>query len=187
MNLKIERIIIVGLFIYILFLSMCKSPSIDVEDDVIFRSSDTIVKTDTVIREVLKTHYKIKPVNIHDTIIMTASEIALLDTFLFEVNDSVLEAKITALAEKQPLIDFSYKVKHFEIQKQITIKDSIIREPLKNEFYIGVFVGGGVDNFIFAPKVDFKTKKGFIYSGGYDLINKSILIGVGKKLTFFSK
>ena len=187
MALTIERVIIIGLFVYILFLSMCSTPKTIKGDDVVFHSTDTIFETDTIITEVVKNHYHIKPVNVHDTILLTASQIALLDTFLFEVNDSVLTAKITALSEKQPLINFSYKVKNFEIKNKITIKDSIIREPLKNELYFGAVIGGGVDNFIFAPKLDFKTKRGFIYSGGYDLINKSILIGIGKKLTFFAK
>jgi hypothetical protein len=36
---------------------------------------------------------------------------------------------------------------------------------------------------MFAPKIDILAKNGFIYSGGYDLLNKNIILGVAKKIS----
>lgn len=183
MKLKIEHLIILGLFVYILFLSMCNSPKVG-KQVVIERHTDTIVEHDTVINEVVRSHVKLQPVNIHDTVILTVDQIADLDTFKFEIRDSLMDANITAFCESQPLIDFDYKIKHFEIKEVVTIKDSLITEEKKNEFYFGAMIGGSQSTFVFAPKVDLKTKKGFIYTGGFDVINKNILLGVSKKISF---
>ncbi len=181
MTLKIEHIIITGLFVYILFLSMCKDPKV-VTDTIVERYTDTTITHDTVVREVEKHHWHIQPSNT-DTIYLTPEYIASLDTFEFNINDSILDAKITALSKSQPLINFSYKVKHFEIKETIQIKDSLIVEKLKTQFFIGAMIGGNQNSFMFAPKFDVLSKGGFVYTGGYDLINKSLIVGIGKKIS----
>lgn len=181
MNLKIEHIIIVGMFAYILFLSMCQDPKV-VTETIVERYTDTTIVHDTTIKEVAKHHWHVQPSN-HDTVYLTPEYIASLDTFIYDIKDSILEAKITALSETKPLINFSYKVKHFEIKETIQIKDSLIVERKKTQFFIGAIIGGNQTSFMIAPKIDILSKNGFIYSGGYDLINKSIIVGVGKKIS----
>jgi len=160
---------------------MCKDPKI-VTETVVERYSDTTITHDTVIKEIAKHHWHVQPSNT-DTVFLTPQYIASLDTFIFNINDSIMDAKITALCETQPLINLSYKVKHFEIKETIKIKDSTVVERLKTQFFIGAIIGGNENSFMFAPKIDILSKNGFIYSGGYDVINKSILVGVGKKIS----
>lgn len=181
MNLKLEHLIIVGLFAYILFLSMCKDPKI-VTEKVVERYTDTITTHDTVVKEVQKHHWHVQPSNV-DTVFINPEYIASLDTFTFNINDSILSANITALSKTQPLINFSYKVKHFEIKETIQIKDSLIVEKLKTQFFIGAMIGGNQNSFMFAPKIDILSKQGFIYSAGYDVINKKAILGIGKKIS----
>ena len=181
MTLKIEHIIIVGLFAYILFLSMCQDPKV-VTNEVVERYTDTLITHDTTIKEVAKHHWHMQPSN-HDTVYLTQEYIASLDTFVFNINDSILNAKITALSKSQPVINLSYKVKQFEIKETIEIKDSLIVERKKTQFYIGAIIGGNQNSFMLAPKIDILSKKGFLYTGGYDLLNKSVIVGIGKKIS----
>ena len=81
------------------------------------------------------------------------------------------------------MINLSYKVKQFEIKESILIKDSVVVERLKNQYFIGAMVGGSQNSFMFAPKIDILAKNGFLYSGGYDIINKTVIIGIGKKIS----
>jgi len=171
----------VGLFLYILFLSMCKDPKV-ITDMVVERYSDTTVVHDTLVREVAKHHWHVQPSNT-DTIYLTPEYIASLDTFIFNINDSVLDAKITALSKFQPVINLSYEVKQFEIKEKITIKDSTVVEKVKTQFFIGAYIGGNQTSFMFAPRIDVLSRQGYLYSGGYDLLSKSIVIGLSKKIS----
>lgn len=182
MSLKIEHIIITGLFLYILFLSMCKDPKV-VTDTVVERYRDTIVEHDTTVREVAKHHWHVQPSNT-DTVYLTPQYIASLDTFIFDIKDSILDARITALSKSQPVINLDYKVKQFEIKERITIKDSSIVVRSENQLLVGAMVGGSQNSFMFAPKIEMLTKSGFLYSGGYDIVNKSVIVGLSKKITF---
>ena len=181
MNLKLEHIIIIGLFGYILFLSMCKDPNV-VTDTVVERYTDTTITHDTLIKEIAKHHWHVQPSNT-DTVYLTPEYIATLDTFVFNINDSILDAKITALSKSQPVINLSYNVKQFEIKETIQIKDSVVVERLKTQFFIGAMIGGSQNSFMFAPKIDLLAKNGFLYSGGYDLLNKNIILGIAKKIS----
>tara|TARA_R110002167_G_scaffold110087_4_gene280333 strand:+ start:834 stop:1388 length:555 start_codon:yes stop_codon:yes gene_type:complete len=181
MRIKIEHIIIAALFVYILFLSMCNSPKI-ITETVVERYSDTTITHDTVIKEIVKHHWHVQPSNT-DTVFLSPEYIATLDTFIFNINDSILDARITALSKSQPVINLSYKVKQFEIKESILIKDSVVVERLKNQYFIGAMVGGSQNSFMFAPKIDILAKNGFLYSGGYDIINKTVIIGIGKKIS----
>jgi hypothetical protein len=181
MNLKIEHIIIAGLFLYILFLSMCKDPKV-VTDTVVERYSDTTVVHDTVETEITKHHWHLQPSNT-DTVYLTPEYIATLDTFVFNINDSLLDARITALSKSQPVINLDYKIKQFEIKETITIKDSVVVERFKKQLYIGAIIGGSQNSFMFAPKFDVLTENGIVYTGGYDVINKSIIVGLSKKIS----
>ena len=182
MNLKIEHVIITGMFLYILFLSMCSDPKRDPIDDVAKVYRDTTVTHDTTEIVVEKHHWHVQPANT-DTVFLTPKYIASLDTFVFNINDSILDAKITALSKSTPVINFSYKVKKFEFREKIVIRDSTVVEKIKTKFYFGALIGGNQKSFIFAPKIDMLSKKGIIYSGGYDLINKSFILGMSKKIS----
>jgi len=181
MRIKIEHIIILALFVYVLFLSMCNSPEV-VTETVVERYSDTTITHDTVIKEIAKHHWHVQPSNT-DTVFLTPEYIATLDTFIFNINDSMLDARITALSKSQPIINLSYKVKQFEIKESVLIKDSVVVERLKNQYFIGALIGGNQNSFMFAPKIDMLAKNGFLYSAGYDVINKTVILCVGKKIS----
>tara|TARA_R110002012_G_scaffold93731_3_gene227410 strand:+ start:6869 stop:7423 length:555 start_codon:yes stop_codon:yes gene_type:complete len=182
MTLKLEHIIILGMFLYILFLSMCSDPEVITETK-IENFSDTTIIRDTVIKEIVKNHYHVKPSSV-DTVFLTPEYVASLDSFFFKINDTILNADITVFSESTPLINFKYKVKKFELKEKIVIKDSTIYEPLKNHFFLGAQIGGNQNSFIFAPKIEMLSKKDYLYSVGYDLLNKSVLIGLSKKISF---
>lgn len=187
MKLKIEHIIIAGLFAWILSLSMCNDQkTITKKERVVFHSRDTTVVHDTIIREVQKHHWHVTPSNV-PVVEYTPEQIAKMDTFNFRINDSILTANINAIATAQPIINFDYKVKHFEIKTETIIKDSLVVEPLKNEIGIGAFVGGGQNQFMFAPKVSFHRKNKWTYTVAFDVIGKNVMIGCEKKLKFFGK
>jgi hypothetical protein len=58
MKFKTEHFIIIGLFLYVLFLSMCKDPKI-VTETVVERYSDTTITHDTVVKEIAKHHWHV--------------------------------------------------------------------------------------------------------------------------------
>jgi len=185
--MKIEYIIIAGLFLWILFLSQCSEPKTVVKKErVVFHSSDTTVVHDTIIKEVEKHHWHVQPSNV-PAVEYTTEQIAKMDTFMFEINDSILSAKISAISTNYPIINFNYKVKYFETKETIKIKDSLVVMPLKNEFFFGATIGGGLNQFIFAPRVSMKSKNDWFYSVGYDIIGKNLMLSAERKLTFFSK
>lgn len=188
MAISIERITIVVLFAILLFMQMCKKPNLIAgkTNDVIHHSIDTITEIDTIKKVITKHHYHLQAAG-KDTIFLTPEVIAKMDTFSFPIKDSILTANITVLSETQPVIDFDYKVTFFEIREKITIKDSLVVQKNKNEFYLGALIGGSNKSFMIAPMANIKTKNGFIVGAGYDVINQNVILGFSKKIQFFKK
>lgn len=102
--------------------------------------------------------------------------------------DSLLEAKFKIKVDGV-LIEhnFNYKAKFpqyiytrdtFRINTHTT---SILH---KNQLFIGLEAGGNETQFNLSPKLSLKTKKDFIYSYRYGLIDKTHNIGITKLVTF---
>jgi len=106
-------------------------------------------------------------------------------TYIYKIKDSLLEATISAYSQTRPQIDLSYKLKSFQINDTILIKDSVYKELRidKNKLYLG-------SEMVISPLLSqayigasFEHKRGHLFSLdlGYDFNNQQRLIKVGYK------
>ena len=175
--MKTKEIIILVLIGVVVYLYQCRKPKIkEVPKEV--RFTDTIFKTDTFVNYIYKEHKDLQP---NKVIKDTSRGIDLSDTnvfwryWVYNITDSLLEAKITAHSQTRPSLDFQYTLKNFTIKDTIIIKDSVHTfEKAKNHLYFGAEVSGSQNRFGFSPSFTFSQKKGINYSLRYDLLNKEI-------------
>ena len=188
--MKLERILIIVLFLIIIYLFQCRKPTqIEIPKEV--RYIDTIYKTDTLVNYIYKEHTNLQPTTIvvdsnlsNNTILSDFSDTSVFfSTYIYPIKDSLLEATISAYSQTRPQIDFSYKLKNFTIHDTVLIKDSVYKlQPKVNSFYIGAELSGSQNRFGFSPSFTFSHKKGLNYSLRYDLINKEVGFKFEKKL-----
>ena len=188
--MKIREILIVALLIVVVYLLQCRKPIVqEVKTEV--RVTDTIFSSDTIIDYIYVQHHDLEPDEVIPHPIDTSVGMDLSDTSIFwrywvyNVSDSLLEAKITAHSQTRPTIDFDYKIKNFTIRDTILIKDSVHTFDVpKSAMFFGVEVSGSQNRFGFSPSLTYSHKSGMNYSIRYDLINKEIGIGFSKKISF---
>lgn len=172
--MKLKDYIIIGLFIFIAYLWQCRK-SIVKENIKEVRTTDTIYCSDTIVNYITKEHFNVKL----DTIILNDTSI---NTYLYKIRDSLLEASILAYSNERPKIDFKYTLKNYEIKDTILIKDSVYKEgEIKSCVLIGAEISGNKNNFGFSPSLTYSHKKGVNYSLRYDLINKMGGVKIEKK------
>lgn len=185
--MKIREILIVALLIVVVYLLQCRKPIVqEVKTEV--RVTDTIFSSDTIIDYIYVQHHDLQP---NEVIKDTSKGIDLSDTnvfwryWVYNITDSLLEAKITAHSQTRPGLDFQYTLKNYEIHDTLIIKDSVHTfEQLKSAMFFGAELSGSQNRFGFSPSLTYSHKSGMNYSIRYDLINKEIGVGFSKKLSF---
>ncbi len=145
-----------------------------------FHQIDSTHTSDTIIKEVVKHHHHLKL----DTVYIDSNDVnGNLSHYVFKVKDSLLSATITAKSETRPEIDFKYKLKQFQINDTIRIKETFTKEIVKNKLYFG-------SELIVKPMftqvylgVDFAEKNGHLFNlaGGYDLRTDEPVLKLGYK------
>jgi len=178
--MKIKDFIIIALVVLIAYLYTCNKQGTVVSEKIV-RFTDTIIEVDTLINEVVKNHYNLR--EIHDTIVLTEVPLGL-DTFYYNIQDSLLEAKITAFSNERPYINFDYKLKNFEIKTNTLIKDSVYHEKVKSYLSVGAMITGSQNSFGFAPQIQYNHNSGNNFGIGYDLINNNLNISFYKRVSF---
>lgn len=173
--MKLKDFIIIALLLVLIYFWQCRKAPVKVETKTV-RTTDTIYKSDTIVKTITKRYEKLTPVHI---IYDTASN---WSKYLYEINDSLLTARITAEAETRPKIAFEYKLRNFTIRDTITIKDSVYQEAtIKNALFWGAEISGNAKQFGFSPSLTFAHKSGINYSIRYDLINKMVGVKFERK------
>lgn len=104
-----------------------------------------------------------------------------INTYLTELQDSLISGTIKSKVKGQLIAtEINYTPK---FPKYITRVDTIrinkeITKPANNYgLYFGVIVGAGPSSLAASPSLMLKTKKDFVFTGGYDLINKAVTVG----------
>lgn len=181
--MKIKDLIIIGLFLFIAYLWQCRKPIVK-ETLKEVRITDTIYSSDTIVNYITNEHFNLVPVVISDTNRgIDLSDTSLFwSTYLYKIQDSLLDASIIAHSQMRPKIDFKYTLKNYEIKDTILIKDSVYREgEVKSCVLIGSELSGNKNNFGFSPSLTYSHKKGVNYSLRYDIINNIVGFKVEKK------
>lgn len=188
-NFKLEHLVILGLFIYVVFLSTCNN-----DPKVITKEVDReVIRTvhthsiDTFIQIVKGKHTNI-PLNIPNTHfrIDLGDTNVFSDKYYYPIKDSLLEATIIVNSKDQPdSVGIKYDLKSFTIRDSIYLRDSVyIKEQiLKSYMSAGASIYGG-NNFGFIPTVFYNHKSGNNYGLGYDLFNQNIHFTYVKRLKF---
>jgi len=187
-----KNYIIIGLSILVVILYLLKGCNKPIPPkEIVIRTTDTIYKSDTIINYVEKKHTNLSPTIVikdtsfkHDRIYLSDTSI-FWSTYIYKIKDSLLEATISAYSQTRPQIDLSYKLKSFQINDTILIKDSVYKELRidKNKLYLG-------SEMVVSPLLSqayigasFEHKRGHLFSLdlGYDFNNQQRLIKVGYK------
>lgn len=105
------------------------------------------------------------------------------------VNDSLISGNIyTELSLDSCKIIYQHLDYTPKFPKYITrvdtvkIKETIIKEKARNQFFIGFEVGGNANTFSAGPKLSLATKKKMLYSYRYGLVDKTHNVGVSIKI-----
>ena len=193
--MKTKDFIIIGLALVIFYLSTCNKPqTIETEKTEHYKDSTTTITIDS--SEIEGSHKNLTAIQKRDSIITKDSTVLVydtipveaiplgLDTFYYNIKDSLLEAKITAFSKERPYIDFDYKMKSFEIKERTIIKDSVYHERVKSYLSAGVMLTGSQSSFGFAPQLQYNHKTGINVGIGYDIINRNYHLGFTKRISF---
>ena len=102
-------------------------------------------------------------------------------------NDSLLEANFKVVVDGV-LVEhnFNYIPKYPQYiytRDTFRINTNTTKELNKTQLFLGLEVGGNSTQFNVSPKVSLKTKRDFIYSYRYGLLDKTHNIGVTKLVT----
>lgn len=143
-------------------------------------------KADTIYLERIKT--------VHDSLYFISIDSLSNDSitaFRTLVNDSLIDGEIVTKTKGELVnVYFSYLPKFPKrIYRVDTLRIDSTTTITKNpyRFYAGAMIGGSANSFSLMPMATLKTPKGWLLSGGYDLINKSYHIGVSTELRLFNK
>ncbi len=187
MNLKIEYLIILGLFIYIAFISTCNTKPEPIVKTVETIRTDSIRVYDTI-KTVLKVPYEIVPlkevkpfkgIDLSDTSVFTAN------VYTYAKKDSLIDYEIEVESECEPyFVRMKYDLTQVTILDSVFIRDSVhTKEIIKKSFMsFGGQVIGNKNYFGFAPQLYYHHKSGSNFGLGYDLINDNIHLTYTKKI-----
>ncbi len=195
-----KNYIIIGLSILVVILYLLKGCSKPIPPkEIVIRTIDTIYKSDTIINYVEKEHTNLTPIIIikdtslkHDRIDLSDTSI-FWSTYIYKIKDSLLDATILAYSQSRPQIDFKYKLKSFQINDTILIKDSVYKEIRidKNKLYLGseMLVSPLLSQVYIGASFEHKRGHLFNLDVGYDLNtnNKLIKVGYKRKLKLWQK
>ena len=163
------------------------------------KAPETITKTVTEVKRVLikgepDTLYFERIKVVHDSLYFVRVDSLSNDSitaFKTLINDSLIEGEIiTKTKGELESVYFNYLPKFPKhIYRVDTLRVDSMTTITKNpyRFYLGAVVGGSSSSFSLVPTATVKTPKGWLFSGGYDLINKSYHLGVSTELKLFSK
>ena len=182
MKIKLEHIVIFGLFIYIVFIQTCnsvKDPIEVIKTVEVFRT-DSIHTRDTV-KQVLRVPVASTPlipyVYINDT----------LKSFKYAKKDSLLSYEITVESEHKPQdVKIKYDLTLLTITDSIFIRDSThVKENIKKSFLsFGGQISGNNNSFGFAPSLFYHHKSGSNFGAGYDVVNGNLQLTYTKRISF---
>ena len=180
MKLDLKIIIILGLFLYVIFLQN-SSRKINKEDDVetvitidTLRSTfvDTVIFVDTIVHRII---VKIKkPVVISDSI----------KEYTNDFTDSLLSGSVWTQVNGILLdqeIDYTPKFPQYIFQIDTVIintSQTTTRFVSRFSLNIGIEAGGNADQFNFSPIIGLTNKRGNSYSYRYGLLDKTHSIGM---------
>lgn len=175
---SIPYIFILILIGYIIFLRECTPPAI-------VYTTDTITYRDTTYVPKYDTTY-LKDTVYLDSIIREIIERERIDTvFILREHFTLNFYTDTILNDSNGLIvvsDTLYRNKIKARYNQIKLYPQRIKPPLLTKYFIGVGVNGGRDRMGLSANVGVLTKKDYLYTLKYDLINKEISFNLYIKL-----
>jgi len=186
-NLDIKWLIIIGLGIYILFLQQCgdNQPC----EDTVTTTIDTVYKqgrSDTTFIEVEKPIYIRVEIPVPTTITVNTPEGPLeVREYTSSISDSLISGTIVSQVDGVLVSQVLNYVPLFP--KYINRVDTFIVDRTntivkqKNYIGIGAEIGGTSATVNVSPKLSLVTKKGYIYSYRYGLLDKSHNISIVKK------
>ena len=187
MNFKLEHLLIIGLFAYIVFIQTCNT-----KPEPIIKTVETVridsVRVYDTIKSVLKVPYSIVPltdvkplkgIDLSDTAVFTAN------TYTYAKKDSLLSYEIEVESECEPyFVRMKYDINQFTILDSVFIRDSThVKEIIKKSFvsFGGSVIGG--NDFGFAPQLFYHHKQGANFGIGYDVINKNYHFTFTKRIS----
>jgi len=146
---------------------------------------------DTIWKEKIK-YVKLKIPNPDTIFIAGNSDSSSSDSnfLLYDMpyKDSLLEANFKIKVDGV-LIEHSFKYKakfpqYIYTRDTFRINTNTTSTLYKSQLFIGIEMGGNETKFNLSPKISLKTKRDFIYSYRYGLMDKSHNIGITKLVTF---
>ena len=193
---RAKDFIILGLFACIVFLYTCNKPKVvtNTVTKTITRI-DSLVVTDTIDRWI-KVPYAVVPeikpptytfnddrMDLRDTSVFLSE----VDTFYYGEKDSSLRYSIRVYGKTKPIgVDLEYEFLERTIKDSIYIRDSVYTAEVLNKSFLsaGAMIVGNRNSLGFAPMITYSHKKGNNYSIGYDVVNKNLMVGFTKKISF---
>lgn len=190
MTFKIEHLLIIGLFFYIIFISTCGKKPIP-EKEIIEVEVERIVEVHT--RDTFKTKIFVPYANVPLTDIKPAKGFNFGDTSVFHTNtyiyskkDSLIDYEIKIECECEPVdVKIKYDLTTLTVLDSFYIHDSThTKEIIKKSFMsFGGQIIGNKNYFGFAPTITYSHKSGNNFGFGYDLINKNLHLTFTKKIS----
>ena len=190
MKLKIEHILIIGLFIYIILMQTCNStPVIEKPVEVIRTDSIYVHTTDTITNTIKVAVSSVPLIESHIDLSDTSVFFDSVNSYHYGKQDSLLSYNIYIDSEIKPQdVRLEYELKNFTIYDSVNvyIRDSVYKEaPIKRRISIGGVLSGSIVSFGFAPMIDYQDRKGNTFKAGYDVIQQQYRIGYSKTLFDF--
>lgn len=189
LNFDIKWLIIIALGVYILFLQQCGGGSgVCPEVGVTTKTVTSLVKgtADTVFIEIDKPIYIKVPIPAATPITITTPNgpKALLE-YTTEINDSLIRGSIISHVDGT-LVDQSFEYVPL-FPKYINRVDTFIVDNTettvlsRNYIAIGAEIGGSATSVNVSPKISLDTRKGYIYSYRYGMLDKTHNVSIVKK------
>lgn len=171
----------------------CNSIPVEVLPVKVFRTDSVYIHTtDTITNTIHVPFYSVPYIN-HDRMDLSDTNVfhvelkdTLLNTYVYSEQDSLLDYEIRVDATIRPSdVRIKYDLKNFTIHDTIStyVKDSVYELDTRSFLSIGANIGGSKNSFSFTPTLMYNHKRNNTYIIGYDLINKSYIIGFSKKIS----
>ena len=183
---RIKDLVILGLFIWIILLFTCNGEKGSVEPEIIEVEKVRVVETHSIDTFIEIVKVPIKSIPLIDTF-YTYNDVV---THVYSQKDSWLSYRIEVDSECFPEdVRIEYDVNQFNVRDSVYIRDSVhTKEEIKKSFLsAGAMLTGSqivLNSFGVAPMITYSHKKGNNYSLGYDVINRSVMVGFTKKISF---
>ena len=189
MKLRIEHILIVGLFIYIILMSTCNNtPVVEKPVEVIRTDSIFVHTTDTITNTIKVAVSSVPLIESHIDLSDTSVFFDSVNTYHYGKQDSLLSYNIYIDSEIKPQdVRLEYELKNFTVYDSVNvyIRDSVYKEaPIKSYVSFGGTILGGKNTFGVAPQLFYNHKSGNNIGVGYDLLNQNLHITFLKKISF---